>query len=323
MRRHLGLDLAITAESRACLTDETGQTIWEKKFHIRRSDLDSLYEAVVEEMEPDDELIVVMEPAGSSWIAPAALFRSKKTRVHLIKPEQSADLRDYYAKHVKNDRIDAKLLARIPLLHPEGLHEAHLPTGEAGTLRRVVARRSRIASEIAVHRQRVRSLLHWAMPGMNEVLGEELGKAPITLLGRYGNPKTLVRLGSKRIAALLIKASRGSWREEKAEQILAVARESIRLWEDLDGCDFDEVAEDLAAEARMLKALQAEVLELDSRASGFLNSIDPQGLHLSMPGFGERTATTVAGEAWGCQSLRQRPLDSLLYRDHSRNRAVG
>lgn len=110
MRRHLGIDLAITAESRACLTDETGQSILERRFHIRRGDLEDLYAAVTDEMGPDDQLVVVMEPTGSSWIAPAAFFRSKGARVHLVKPEQSADLREYYAKHVKNDRMDAALL---------------------------------------------------------------------------------------------------------------------------------------------------------------------------------------------------------------------
>lgn len=295
MRRHLGLDLAITAESRACLTDDTGEVIAERKFHVRRRDLEDLHLLATEGMQPTDELVVVMEPTSSSWIAPAAFFESKGAAVHLVKPEQAADLREYYAKHVKNDRIDAKLLARIPLLHPEGMHRANLPKGEQGTLRRIVGRRSRLVHEISIHRQRIRSLLHWAMPGMNEVLGEHLGKASIALLGRHGNPKTLVRLGEKRITATLIKASRGAWREEKAEQILSVARDSLKLWDGIEGCDFEEVAEDLASEVRVLKVLEAEVAELDSRASGLLRSVDPKGLHLSMPGFGERTATTVAG----------------------------
>ena len=40
----------------------------------------------------------------------------------LVPPEQSADLRDYYSKHAKSDRLDSRMLARLPLLHPEGLH---------------------------------------------------------------------------------------------------------------------------------------------------------------------------------------------------------
>jgi hypothetical protein len=30
-----------------------------------------------------------------------------------------ADLRAYYSKHAKNDHLDSKMLARLPLLHPE------------------------------------------------------------------------------------------------------------------------------------------------------------------------------------------------------------
>lgn len=295
MRRHLGLDLAITAESRACLTEETGKVLSERSFLVRREDLEALHASSIAGMDAGGELIVIMEPTGTSWIAPAAFFSSKGAKVHLIKPEQSADLREYYAKHVKNDRMDARILARLPLLHPEGLHQANLPKGEGATLRRAVARRSRLVAELARHRGRVRSLLHWAMPGMNQVLGEDLGKAAVAVLGRYGNPKTLVRLGEKRIASLLIKASRGAWREEKAQQILAVARASLSLWEGIEGCDFEEVAEDLAAEARIIKMLQSEITELETRAAGLLDVVDPQGLHRSMPGFGEHIAPAVAG----------------------------
>lgn len=295
MRRVLGIDLAITAESRACVADATGEVLAERGFHIRRNELEALYEVATESMIDDDELVVVMEPTSSMWIAPTAFFRSKGATVHLVPTEQSADLRRYYAKHVKNDRIDAKLLARLPLLHPEGLHEAQVPAGSQGVLKRLVRRRARLISELAQHRQRVRSTLHHAMPGMNDVLGEELGKAAMALLGRYGSPKAMLRLGRARIAALLVKHSRGQWREAKAEQVLAVARSALELWDGLEGCDFDEIAEDLACEARIIKVLETEIRELDARAAGLLADIDPQGLFRSMPGFGERTATTVAG----------------------------
>ncbi len=295
MRRIIGIDLAITAESRACVADATGEVLAERGFHVRRHELEELFAAAIEGMTTDDELVIVMEPTSSMWIAPTAFFRSKGATVHLVPPEQSADLRRYYTKHVKNDRIDAKLLARLPLLHPEGLHKAQVPSGSQGVLKRIVRRRAGLVSELAQHRQRVRSTLHHAMPGMNDVLGEQLGKAAMALLGRYGNPKALLRLGKARIAALLIKHSRGAWREDKADQILAVARSALELWDGLEGCDFDEVAEDLACEARIIKVLETEIRELDARAAGLLAEIDPQGLFKSMPGFGERTATTVAG----------------------------
>jgi hypothetical protein len=61
----------------------------------------------------------------------------------VVPPEQSADLRDYYNKHTKTDRLDSRLLARLPLLHPEGLREID-DLGPAEALRRAVRHRSAI-----------------------------------------------------------------------------------------------------------------------------------------------------------------------------------
>jgi transposase len=300
----LGLDLAITAEHRACLTDEAGTVLAERRLRTTRKDLVALAAVAREGMAETDELVVVLEPTAGAWVAPAALFTSAGAKVHLVPPEQAADLRRYYAKHVENDRIDAKLLARLPMLHPGGLHEVAIPEGSSGTLRRLVARRARLIAELAQHRARIRSLLHTAMPGMSEVLGEELGTGAMALLGRYGDPRTMIRLGRARLAALFIKATRGAWREPKAEQVLGCARDAVELWDGLPGCDLSEAAEDLASEVRLIRALEAEVRELDARCAGLLKEIDPEGLHLSMPGFGERTATTVAGRLGDVERFR-------------------
>jgi hypothetical protein len=49
--------------------------------------------------------------------------------------ERSEDLRAYYAKHTKSDRLDAVLLARLPLLHIQGPHHEH-GLGPGGPSRR-------------------------------------------------------------------------------------------------------------------------------------------------------------------------------------------
>ena len=48
----------------------------------------------------------------------AAWFRRRGAEVVLLPPERSADLRRYYAKHTKSDRLVSQLLARLPMLHP-------------------------------------------------------------------------------------------------------------------------------------------------------------------------------------------------------------
>jgi hypothetical protein len=41
--------------------------------------------------------------------------------VVLVPSEQSSDLRDYFSKRTRADRLEAEPLSRLPVLHPEGL----------------------------------------------------------------------------------------------------------------------------------------------------------------------------------------------------------
>jgi transposase len=91
---------------------------------------------------PDNvEVTVVMEPTRHAWVLLAAWFRRHGAKVIMIPTEQSAGLRDYYSKHAKSDRLDSRLLARIALLHPDGLRQAQ-GLGPAEAMRRATKLRS-------------------------------------------------------------------------------------------------------------------------------------------------------------------------------------
>jgi transposase len=86
-------------------------------------------------------LTVVMEPTRNAWVPLAAWFRRRGAAVILVPPEQSADLREYYSKHAKSDHLDSRMLARVPLLHPDGLRPSE-GLGPADPLRRATKLRA-------------------------------------------------------------------------------------------------------------------------------------------------------------------------------------
>jgi hypothetical protein len=47
-------------------------------------------------------------------------------KVYLVNSQQVADLRRFYRKYAKSDRIDARVLARLPIVNPEKLHALQL-----------------------------------------------------------------------------------------------------------------------------------------------------------------------------------------------------
>lgn len=121
----------------------------------------------------------------------------------------------YCSKHAKNDHLDSKMLARLPLLHPEGLRD-HTGDGPAEPLRRIVEIRSSIIQRRTAVYQRLDAQLELLGPAWYDALGTRYGKATLALLARYADPNTLIRLGHARLTRFLIRHSRGAWREPQA-----------------------------------------------------------------------------------------------------------
>ena len=115
----LGIDVACRAAHQGTLpTNAASSSGVPGSFARPRATSTSLWSSLPE----DAELTVVMEPTRNAWVPLASWFQRRGAAVVMVPPEQSADLRDYYSKHTKSDRLDSRILARVPLLHPEGLH---------------------------------------------------------------------------------------------------------------------------------------------------------------------------------------------------------
>lgn len=287
----LGIDVACRADHQASLADERGEFVWSGwRFRSTPADLHRLWAKVPE----GAEVLVILEPTRNAWVPLAAWLRARGAKVVLVPPEQSADLRDYYNKHTKTDRLDSRVLARLPLLHPEGLRAID-DLGPAEALRRAVRQRSSMVKRRSSAALRLDALVELLGPSWADVLGSgDYNKTSLAVLERYGDPKALKKLGRKRLAALMIRASRGAWREAKADELLAVADETIELWA-AGGLDFAELAEDIAAEVRVIKALDTEIAAIEDRIEALYDDVDPNGIVVSAPGLATTLAAGILG----------------------------
>ena len=134
------------------------------------------------------ELTVVLEPTRNAWIVIAEWFRRRGARVVMVPTTQSADLRDYYSKHTKNDRIDSEILARLPLLHPEGLRE-YTGQGPADPLRRLTKQRSTMVKRRAAVYARLDALRRAAGTGLVCGTGLELRQRRVAVPGPLRRPE--------------------------------------------------------------------------------------------------------------------------------------
>jgi len=291
VRLTLGIDIACRAAHRASLADARGEFLWvAKAFRTSVADLEALWAAMPDEA----EVTVIMEPTRNAWVPLAAWFRRRGARVVLVPPERSADLRAYYAKHTKSDQLDSRLLARLPLLHPEGLHPEH-GLGPGEPLRRATKLHSTLVHRRSQALARLDALLEIMGPGWHAALGGDLAAMTVLrfLAAGYADPDVVRRLGRARLTRFLYRHSRGMWGEARAGDLLAVAAETAALWD--DGLDHPALAEDIALEARMALTLSAEIKELDERIIVLVDEADPSGIVRSAPGVGPITGAAILG----------------------------
>ncbi len=114
MKFCLGIDIACRAPHHVTLADERGALVWAgRRFRTTASDLEGLWAQLPQGTQPGD-VTVVMEPTRNAWVPLAAWFRRRGAAVVVVPSERSADLREYYRKHTKTDRLDSRVLGPSP-----------------------------------------------------------------------------------------------------------------------------------------------------------------------------------------------------------------
>src|SRR5919197_763458 len=216
----LGIDIACRAGHRAACAYETGKIIWsDHRFHTRAEELQALWAKLPGDT---DQVLVVMEPTRNAWVPLAAWFRRRGATVVLVPAEQSADLRAYYAKHAKTDRLDAELLARLPLLHPDGLHP-ETTNGPGDPLKRAVKLRSGLVRRRTSCMQRLDALLEILGPDWVAALGSDMTQTAFKFLAAWANPHQVKRLGRARLARWFQRQTRKAWGQRRADAVVAAA----------------------------------------------------------------------------------------------------
>jgi transposase len=287
----LGIDIACRASHQASCADDTGTLLWSgHRFRTDAGELEALWAKLPAAAA---EVMVVMEPTRNAWVPLAAWFRRRGASVVLVPPEQAADLRAYYAKHTKTDRLDSRVLARLPVLHPDGLH-LHQALGPGDLLKRAVKLRSSLVHRRTTCMQRLDALLELLGPGWVAAIGSDMPKTAFRFLATYADPHQVKRLGQARLGRWFARCSRGAWGEERAGEVLAAAEATLALWGD-DGLDFVALAEDIAVEARTALGLTEEIQELEERIAVLYRAADPAQLVRSAPGVGKVLAAQIRG----------------------------
>jgi transposase len=169
--RTIGIELAVAGVHKAIVFDDrTGEFVTPVlTLHPEAGSLAALLERARQGASSPD-LRVVMEPTGMVWFPVAAYLVAHQITVYLIKGQEVADLRRYYKRHAKSDRVDVRVLARVPGVNPDGIHPLALPSPDHVACQRACREVDRLTADITAISNRLRDTDRWAWPGLDGVV---------------------------------------------------------------------------------------------------------------------------------------------------------
>ena len=198
--RTIGIDLSVNAEHKAVIVDERGHFV-SPIIHFR-TDPASLLRLleVAQEGNPDRQLQGVMEPTGMAWFPVAVFLIRQGVVVYLVNSQQVADLRKYYKKHAKSDRVDARVLAKLPIVDEEKLHRLELSSAKSLACQRGCKQLDRLMKQHTACKNHLIALDRFAWPGLGEAVFEDpFGPAACWFRQHWYDPLRVYQAGADTI----------------------------------------------------------------------------------------------------------------------------
>ena len=251
---NVGVDLGVTSQHLAEIRDEEGNKVRPSfSFSGSKEGFDALSNHALKDQGEGTKLRFICEPTSMAWFPLTVYALSHGHEMVRVKGQKAHALREYYSKHSKRDRIDAKVLSLMPVVDRDSLEEVHLPDKLIYTLDRRCRQREKIAKAIASAKTRLESLYHWVMPGLTSCFQDPFGSRARAFYARYTNPFKVKGLGLSKLTSFLSKSGRQGMSPELPEKVYQAAMEACKLYESAsEQIDFDQIQEEVECELKLL-----------------------------------------------------------------------
>ena len=291
--RTIGIDLAIVGEHKAVILDDQGNPIG-KVFHLQTdpASLEALLRCAREGADEDEPLRAVTEPAGLAWLPVASYLIQRGVTVYLVNTQQVADLRKFYNKHAKSDRIDARVLARLPWVNPDKLHPLQLSPADYLSGQRWCKQQEELDELMTAIRNRVQAWERGFWPGLEEVVGDLFAPWMCRWREEWYNPWQLQEVEPRQLAAFLAQA--GAAPEEVdslAAGLQEVARRAVALFGTPEGgpspyVDYATLQDQVLRELRLLAFFEDEHRAVRRKVQTLYRQVHPERQVESIKGVG-------------------------------------
>ncbi len=234
----------------------------------------------------------------SRWFPIAVFFTRHGVPVFLVNSQEVADLRRYYQRHAKSDRIDARVLVRLPVVNPEQLHRLHLSPATTLACQRACKQLDRLDSQIVALKNRLEALDRFAWPGLEQqVFAAPFAPAVRWFRRHWYDPRAVLKAGTQTLqcdwqARGGAPGDDGAW----ASPLVNLASEVLAIYgEDSPYLDFTELQAEVLRDQSWLEELEQQHHQLRMAVVRPLyRQIHPSRTLETLKGVGQDSAAVYA-----------------------------
>lgn len=274
---NVGVDLGVTSKHEAQIRDEEGNKVRPSfSFSGSIQGFDALCEHALRDAPQVTKLRFICEPTSMAWFPLAIYALSHGHEMVRVKGQKAHDLRQYYSKHRKRDRIDAKVLSLMPVVDRDSLEQVHLPNKIVYALDRRCRQREKIVKSIASTKARFQSLYHWVMPGLTSCFEDPFGSRARAFYAKYTNPFKVKQSGLSRLTTFLSNSGRQEMNPSLPEKIYQIAMDACKLYESSsEYIDFDEIQLEVESDLQMLDLYEKIQAKVDAAITRLYDQAHP------------------------------------------------
>lgn len=284
---HVGIDVA--KEKHDCCILAGDGTLLRTSFAFRNSregfqKLLSTIEAALQE-EGSGQIKAGLEATGHYSEALMAFLQSSGIQPVIFNPLQVNLYRKSLSlRKTKTDKVDAKCIAQLLLSAESTPAPESYQNRELKALTRHRARLVTQRSKVKVHLARLVTLL---FPELPSICWSTSQKSMLALLAELPGANPIACCRIDRLTRLLVKASHGRYRLEKAMEMKALALQSV-------GLDSPALSFELTQLIQQIRFLQEQIAELDKTIRKTVQATNTP--LLTIPGIGPILAAIILAE---------------------------
>lgn len=295
--RNVGVDLGVTAKHKAQVLDEQGKKIVPNfSFHTSKDEFDALCQQASKDADQGTKLRFICEPTEMSWFPLSIYAKNNNHEIVRVKSHKSHDLRKYFARHQKNDKLDAQVLAVMPMIDEKAVEGIYLPNAKTFALERRNRQKDKITQEISAIKNRFSSLYHWVMPGLLDCFEEHFDSRARKFYRRFTDPFKAKQAGINGIKKVLEPAGRQQMNPDLPEKLYSVACRACELYANAANyVDFKEIQDEVQLELQHLEALEKLEDCVKKRVQSLYEEVHPSKNIETIKGVGENLGASFVG----------------------------